>query len=499
MPRRRAQSGYDPKTDVEKAVRGAGPSAGASLAGGSRSDGKPRRPGMGVVRATRWLVAGLLLLPSATGALADAVRTGEAAYGDWRDDAPGVVRHFTPDAMPPPYRTASADRAPSVVQQPAGAALHVLPGFAVDRFMTGLERPRTMRVASNGDVFVAESGAARIRVLRPSADPAHPVQSNVFAANLALPFGIDFWPPGGDPRFIYVATSSEVVRFPYQVGDVAARGPAEVVVTNLPRGGHWTRDLVFSADGTRMFVSVGSASNDAAGMRAKDSLAVRAWEARSGFGAAWGDEEDRADVLAFDPLGHNRRIFATGLRNCTAEAIAPTTGALWCVVNERDGLGDNLPPDYATSVREGAFYGWPWYFIGDHEDPRLKGQRPDLAGHISQPDVLIQPHSAPLGIAFYDGKQFPPGYRGDAFVALRGSWNRAQRTGYKVIRLRFANGRPTGEYEDFLTGFVASDQAVWARPVGIAVAREGSLLVSEDGNGTIWRIAYQGSKPVRAR
>ena len=162
------------------------------------------------------------------------------------------------------------------------------------------------------------------------------------------------------------------------------------------------------------------------------------------------------------------------------------------MVNERDGLGDDLPPDYATSVRLGAFYGWPWYYIGQHEDPRLKGRRPDLAGQVTQPDVLIQPHSAPLGIAFYTGDQFPKEYRGDAFVSLHGSWNRARRTGYKVIRLRFANGRPTGQYEDFLTGFVASDQAVWGRPVGVAVAQDGSLLVSEDGNGKIWRIAYRG-------
>jgi glucose/arabinose dehydrogenase len=155
-------------------------------------------------------------------------------------------------------------------------------------------------------------------------------------------------------------------------------------------------------------------------------------------------------------------------------------------------MGDDLPTEFATSVRQGAFYGWPWYYIGEHEDPRFKGRRPDLAGHVTSPDVLIQPHSAPLGITFYQGEQFPGEYRGDAFVALHGSWNRARRTGYKVIRVRFADGRPTGDYEDFLTGFVASDQAVWGRPVGVAVARDGSLLVSEDGNGTIWRIAYRG-------
>jgi glucose/arabinose dehydrogenase len=217
-----------------------------------------------------------------------------------------------------------------------------------------------------------------------------------------------------------------------------------------------------------MFVAVGSASN---------------------IGVT--HEEDRADVLAFDPDGGHARIFASGLRNCSAEAVHPATGTLWCVVNERDGLGDNLPPDYATSVREGAFYGWPWYYIGDHPDPRLKGQRPPgPASNVTVPDVLFQPHSAPLGIAFYDGTQFPPEYQGNAFVTLRGSWNREHRTGYRVVRVRFANGKPTGEYVDFLTGFVVSDQAVWGRPVGVAVTRDGALLVSEDGNGTIWRIAY---------
>jgi glucose/arabinose dehydrogenase len=398
-----------------------------------------------------------------------AAASADAPYGDWRDDAPGVVRHFTSAAMPSPYTTNSAARGPSVVARPVGAMLRVPPGFVVDEFASGLELPRTLRAAPNGDVFLAESGAARIRVFRAPDGATRPTQSGIFAEGLLQPFGIDFWPPGPAPRFVYVALSGEVVRLPYRSGDLRAHGPAEVVVANLPIGGHWTRDLVFSHDGRTMFVSVGSASN---------------------IGTT--GEEERADVLAFDADGGNRRIFASGLRNCSAEAIAPATGALWCVVNERDGLGDDLPPDYATWVREGAFYGWPWYYIGDHQDPRLKGQRPELAGRVTLPDVLIQPHSAPLGIAFYESAQFPPEYRGDAFVTLRGSWNRARRTGYKVIRLRFADGRPTGEYEDFLTGFVASDQAVWARPVGIAVAHDGALLVSEDGNGTIWRIAYRG-------
>ncbi len=200
----------------------------------------------------------LLLLAAAP---AGAPGTGHAAYGDWHDDAPGVVRHFTADAMPPPYATGSAARAPSLVARPGGATLHVPPGFVVDEFASGLARPRTLRVAPNGDVFLAESGAARIRVFRAADGAARPAQSSVFAEGLSLPFGIDFWPPGPNPRFVYVASSSEVVRLPYRSGDLRASGPAEVVVANLPTGGHWTRDLVFSRDGRRMFVSVGSAGN----------------------------------------------------------------------------------------------------------------------------------------------------------------------------------------------------------------------------------------------
>jgi glucose/arabinose dehydrogenase len=260
------------------------------------------------------------------------------------------------------------------------------------------------------------------------------------------------------------------------------------VVPHLPRGGHWTRDLAFSPDGKRMFIAVGSASNIGRGMGGRPPAGA---EASQPPGAAWGDEQNRAAVLIADPDGGRIRLYATGLRNCTGEAIEPRTGALWCDVNERDGLGDDVPPDYATAVREGAFYGWPWFYIGAHEDPRLRGRRPDLADRVSVPDVLIQPHSAAMGIAFYEGAQFPSDYRGDAFVALHGSWNRSQPTGYKVIRLRFRDGRPTGEYDDFLTGFVISDAAVWGRPVGVAVARDGSLLVSEDGNGTVWRVSYR--------
>jgi glucose/arabinose dehydrogenase len=366
------------------------------------------------------------------------------------------------------------------------------PGFHVGLFASGLDMPRVVRVAPNGDVFLAESGAGRIRVYRTAASGAQP-QTSVFAEDLSYPFGIAFWPPGPAPNYVYIAETGRVVRFPYRSGAMTASGRAEIVVPRLPEGGHGTRDIAFSPDGRRMFVSVGSASNLGSGMSARPPAG---WESAEPPGAAWGDERDRADVLSFDPDGKDKRSFATGLRNCSGLTVQPGTGALWCAVNERDGLGDNLVPDYATSVREGAFYGWPWFYIGAHEDPRLKGRRPDLGSRVVVPDVLIQPHSAPLGIAFYEASQFPLEYRGDAFVALHGSWNRAQRTGYKVIRLRFRDGRPTGEYMDFLTGFVASDSSVWGRPVDVAVLQDGSLLVTEDGNGAIWRVSYAAGQPA---
>jgi glucose/arabinose dehydrogenase len=241
-----------------------------------------------------------------------------------------------------------------------------------------------------------------------------------------------------------------------------------------------------------MFVSVGSASNVGEGMGSREKGSLSDWEQQHGVGAAWGIETDRAAVLAFDPDGKNRRVFATGLRNCVGLAVHPSTGELWCSVNERDGLGDDLVPDYITRVPQGSLFGWPWYYLGPHEDPRRPGERPELASKITVPDVLIQAHSASMRIAFYNATQFPAEYRSDGFAAQHGSWNRSKRTGYKVIRVRLKDGAPTGEYEDFMTGFVVNDSSVWARPVGVAIAHDGALLVSEDGNGTIWRITYRG-------
>jgi glucose/arabinose dehydrogenase len=427
--------------------------------------------------------------------------TGAAAFGDWRGDAPGVWRHIGAGDLPPPYATPSARNSVRVVRAPPNAALKVPPGFTVERFAGGLQRPRIVRVAPNGDVFVAETAAGRIRVLHPADDGKAPARTDLFASGLDDPFGIAFYPPGPAPQWVYVAETNAVVRFAYQDGDLVARGTPETVVARLAEttGGHSTRDIAFSSDGKRMFVSVGSGSNVADGLARRAPDEIGRWEAAHGLGAAWGGETNRADVLVFDPAGGNTSVFATGIRNCVGLAVQPATGALWCSTNERDGLGDDLVPDYVTRVREHAFYGWPWWYIGDHEDPRHPGARPDLRGRVTIPDVLLQAHSASLGMAFYPAAPagaaaFPAEYRGDAFAALHGSWNRSRRTGYKLVRLRLKDGAPTGEYEDFLTGFVIDDDSVWGRPVGVAVARDGALLVSEDGNGTIWRIAYTGAR-----
>jgi glucose/arabinose dehydrogenase len=427
--------------------------------------------------------------------------TGAAAFGDWRGDAPGVRRHITAADLPAPYATPSASNSVHVGTAPPNATLHVPPGFTVERFAAGLRRPRVLRVAPNGDLFVAETAGGRIRVLRPSDDGKSPARNELFASGLDDPFGIAFFPPGPAPQWVYVAETNAVVRFPYQGGDLTARGAPETVVARLAAttGGHSTRDLAFSSDGRRMFVSVGSGSNVADGLGRRSPDELRRWETEQGLGAAWGGETNRADVLVFDPNGTGGAVFATGIRNCVGLAVQPQTGALWCSTNERDGLGDDLVPDYVTRVREHAFYGWPWWYVGDHEEPRHAGERPDLRGRVAIPDVLLQAHSASLEMAFYPtdptgAAAFPAAYRGDAFAALHGSWNRSRRTGYKLVRIRIKDGAPTGEYEDFLTGFVIDDDSVWGRPVGVAVARDGALLVSEDGNGTIWRIAYTDAR-----
>jgi glucose/arabinose dehydrogenase len=414
---------------------------------------------------------------------------GTAAFGDWRSDKPGVSRLIKPDDLPKPGATPSTANASSVVPRPSSAMPQVPAGFKIELFAKGLSGPRQMRVAPNGDIFIAETRSGNIRVLRAPDGSSKASSNEVYAGGLNRPFGIAFFPNGDSPQWVYVANTDSVVRFPYRQGDTKAAQKPETVVAQLPHGyGHSTRDIAFTKD-NRMLISVGSESNDAEGM-ASPPGGLPSWTDKQPLGASWGSETDRAAVLTFDPGGKRLGVFATGIRNCVGLTVHPATGDAYCSTNERDGLGDDLVPDYITRVREGAFYGWPWYYIGSNEDPRHAGQRPDLKEQVTAPDVLIQAHSASLGLTFYNGNAFPAEYVGDGFAAEHGSWNRSKRTGYKVIRLRLKDGVPTGEYQDFVTGFVISDSEVWGRPVGVAVAHDGALLVSEDGNGTIWRVTH---------
>jgi len=416
---------------------------------------------------------------------------GQAAMGGWQQDNPGVRRLLTPQDLPPISKASPSEA--EVVPMPAGAKPRVPPGFIVEMIASGLDGPRVIREAPNGDLFVAESKANTVRVLRMPPGSTKPSKNEVFSTDLYQPYGIAFYPQA-NPQWVYIANSDGVVRFRYKNGDLKATGKPERIVERIPWVHHWTRDIAFSLDGKRLLLSVGSGSNVALDMfpQPLDKGGLQGWTASHPLGATWDTEERRADLLSYDPDGKNEKIFATGLRNCAGLTIQPETGRPWCVVNERDDLGDNTPFEYATQVKDNGFYGWPWYYIGSNEDPRHKGERPDLKGQAMIPDVLMQAHSAPLQIVFYEGNNFPANYKGSAFVTLHGSWNRSQRTGYKVVRLPFdGTGRPTGEYEDFMTGMVISDKQVWGRPVGLVVTHDGSLLVTEDGNGTIWRITHQ--------
>jgi glucose/arabinose dehydrogenase len=403
--------------------------------------------------------------------------TGQGALGDWTTDAPGVRRRITVADLPKPYATRSVDNGPELVKRPPHAWPQVPAGFKVEEFLTGLENPRLIRTAPNGDIFFAESRPGRIRVLRAANGAGRPDVNEVFVSGLNQPFGIAFYPLGPDPQFVYIANTDAVLRFPYRNGDLKARGKGEVIVPDLPGGGrlrgggHWTRDLAFSLDSKKMFVSVGSHSN--------------VYENPNE------NEGRRADILEYNPDGTGFRLYATGIRNAVGIAIHPQTGELWASVNERDGLGDDLVPDYITRVKEGGFYGWPWFYLGPNQDPRHQGAHPELRNQVLTPDVLLQSHSASLEMVFYAGQQFPAEYVNSAFAAQHGSWNRARRTGYKVIRVPVRNGLPTGAYEDFLTGFVTPQGDVWGRPVGVAVGRDGSLFVTDDGSNTIWKISYQ--------
>ncbi|MFN3649903.1 MAG: PQQ-dependent sugar dehydrogenase [Armatimonadota bacterium] len=402
------------------------------------------------------------------------VLTGEAALGDWTTDAPGVRRKLTLADLPKPYDTPSVDNGPRMVRRPEGALPKVPEGFQAELFASGLDNPRVIVTAPNGDLFVAESRPGRLRILRDADNDGKPELNQVFATGLTLPFGIAFYPTSRNPEWLYVGNTDSVVRIPYRNGDTQARGAAEMVVPDIPGhgrlrgGGHWTRDLAFSKDGKKLYVSVGSLSNVSDDAR----------------------EDRRASILEYNPDGTGYRLYASGIRNPVGLAIHPTTGDIWTSVNERDELGDHLVPDYITRVRDGGFYGWPWYYIGPNQDPRHPGKRPELKDKVIVPDVLLQSHSASLDMAFYTGDQFPREYRNHAFAALHGSWNRARRTGYKVIRVPVENGKASGVYEDFMTGFVTPEGDVWGRPVGVTTGRSGSLFVTDDGGNVVWRVTH---------
>lgn len=398
-------------------------------------------------------------------------------FTDFRYEQPGKVRKITANDLPKPYASSSAENGPEVVARPANAWPKALPGFKVDQYATGLDNPRLLRTAPNGDIFLAESNAGRIRIFRGMTSDGKPELSAVFASGLKRLYGINFYPPGPNPQWVYVSQPEGVFRFAYQNGNLkATSGPEHVA--DLPDGrGHWTRDIQFSPDGKKMFVAVGSASND------DDSDTTPG-------------EKNRADILAFNPDGSDMQVYASGIRNAGGGlGINPKTGELWCSVNERDALGDNLVPDYITHVQEGGFYGWPWWYIGGHQDPRQEGKHPELKDKAIVPDVLLQPHNASLEFTFYEGKQFPSEYEGDIFASEHGSWNKAVRAGYEIIRVPLhQTGKASGEYEDFVTGFVLDDGNVWGRPVGMTVAPDGSLLFSDDGSNTVWRVSYAGKK-----
>jgi glucose/arabinose dehydrogenase len=404
---------------------------------------------------------------------------GVGPSGDWTNDAPGVRHLVRLSDLPAPYATPATGNNPHVIPRPASAELKAPAGFKVEEYANGLQGPRLIKGAPNGDIFVAESGRGRITVLHGVSADGRSESSTVFAQGLRQPFGIAFYPPGPNPQYVYIAQPDSILRFPYKNGDTTASGPAETLVDNIPGGkngggAHWTRDLCFTSDGRKMYLSVGSHNN--ALEDNKPELGVR-----------------RAAVLEFTPDGKNERVVATGMRNPVSLAVRPGVGGeLWATVQEREGLGDDLPADYVTRVVDGGFYGWPWYYAGPGEQPTLKGQHPELRSKVLEPDIVLQPHSAAMQLCFYTGTKFPKEYRNDVFVSLRGSSGRKTRTGCKVVRVHLKNGQPSGEYEDFLTGFVVNDTDVFARPVGITTGADGALYMSDDANGVIWRVSYTG-------
>ncbi|MEP6714609.1 MAG: sorbosone dehydrogenase family protein [Terriglobia bacterium] len=419
------------------------------------------------------LLAGTVAIRLASGnASPTNVLSGRAAFATYSNVKAGTWRHITAADLPKPFETPSASNGANPVPRPADAWPVAPAGFKVTIYATELMNPREIRRAPNGDLFVAETtGRGEIKIFRGMTGEGKPRETSTFTTGLNQPFGMAFYPPGSDPKWLYVGNTNSVVRFPYKSGDLKSTGTAETVISGIPTGGHSTRDVVFSPDGKRMFVSVGSGSN-------VDDPDTHPREFH------------RANILEYTPEGKFVKVYGAGIRNPVGIAVNPITGELWCSVNERDELGDNLVPDYITHVQEGGFYGWPWYYMGSNQDPRHEGKHSELKGKVIVPDVLLQPHNASLEMTFYDGSQFPAEYKCDIFAGEHGSWNKSVRTGYEVIRVPLKAGHASGIYEDFLTGFVTASGDVWGRPVGVATATDGSMMVTDDQTKSIWRVSY---------
>jgi len=374
-------------------------------------------------------------------------------------DQPGQAHRINASNLPKPFATPAVENSSQKIARPNGAMLHAPAGFSVSVFASGLKDARWLATAPNGDVFVSQPDENRISIIRDG-------KVSAFASGgFDKPHGLAV-----HDGALYVGDLIAVWKLGYK--DARHESGARMRVTKDgfgPLGGHFSRDIAFDKNGS-LYVAIGSMSNV--------------------------DEEKppRATVQKVDARGH-LSTFVSGTRNPVGIVLRPGTNDLYITVNERDGYGDALVPDYFSRIRQGDFFGWPYAYSGPHPDPDFGKKRPDLVAKTRTPDVMFQAHSAPLGIAFYDGKQFPADYSGDAFVSLHGSWNSGRPTGYKVVRVRFANGRPTGEYQDFVTGFwdgASSPAKVWGRPVGLTIAKDGSLLIADDVGNTIWRVAYTG-------
>jgi glucose/arabinose dehydrogenase len=381
--------------------------------------------------------------------------------------APGIlcgqVTHGQKPQLPAPFATKSAGNPPEEAKPPKGFLPTVPAGFKINIFASDFNEPRWLTVAPNGkDVFLADTHGNSIYILRDPENKGGATNRETFLSGLDQPFGIAF-----HDDYIYVGDTDAVLRYKFDPVNSKKLGDAEKIM-DLPRRGHSTRAVAFSADGKHLFVSVGSQSN----------IDIES-------------DTRRAAVTICDPDGKNARLYATGLRNPVGIALEPTTGVLFTSVNERDGLGDDLPPDYFTSVQDGGFYGWPYSYIGSNVDPRVNPQKPELVAKAIVPDVLLGAHRAPLQFAFYTGKQFPASYQGGVFLCEHGSWNRSQRAGYQVVFIPFKDGKPSGDPQPFMTGLVPDPTKgnVNGRPVGVTVAPDGSLLVSDDGAQVVYRIS----------